>query len=405
MSRSARTAQAARLGAAWMPLTGSAHGIALEILLDGPLPRSELARRLDLSAASLTRLTKPMLDSGLLVETDSGYDAASGRPTRPLDVDDRSHHFVGVKLTADTAYGVLTTLRAEVLAAGEAPLHDRAPGTVASTVTTLVRSLTEQLGDVALADIRAVGVGLGGLVDATGDLVINARYLDWTSVPLGPMIEEELGLPVVVDNDVLSLTRAEQWFGTARRCDHFAVLTIGEGVGYGLVVHDEVVDRPDAGIGLLGHFPLDPNGPLCPLGHPGCADAMLTTGGITARATTALRRPLSYEQVLDLALAGDPVAHRVVDDAARALGRLVAAIGNLTMPRIVVLTGDGIRLAKVSGTTLAEAIRRDRNPYASPLDVRVQLTGFRDWARGAAVTAIRTFVLGLRAYDFHAQHA
>src|SRR6187455_2744950 len=134
MSSSPSTVPAARLGTAWTPLTGPAHVIALEVLLDGPLPRSEVARRLDLSAASLTRLTKPLLDSGLLVETDSGYDAASGRPTRPLDVDDRSHHFVGIKLTADTAYGVLTTLRANVLATDEAPLLDRAPNAVVSTV-------------------------------------------------------------------------------------------------------------------------------------------------------------------------------------------------------------------------------------------------------------------------------
>ena len=113
----------------------AAHAIALEVLLDGPLPRSELARRLDLSAGSLTRLSKPLLDSGLLVEIDSGYDAASGRPTRPLDVDERSHHFVGVKLTADTA------LRRADHAAGlrrspaaEAPLTDRTPAAVVSTV-------------------------------------------------------------------------------------------------------------------------------------------------------------------------------------------------------------------------------------------------------------------------------
>jgi predicted NBD/HSP70 family sugar kinase len=398
MSSSPAAASTIRLGTAWTPLTGPAHLIALEVLLDGPLPRSELARRLDLSAASLTRLTKQLLNSGLLVESDSGYDAASGRPTRPLDVDERSHHFVGIKLTSDTAYGVLTTLRANVLVAAEAPLLDRTPDAVASEVAELVRSLIQRTDGVAAADVRAVGVSLGGLVDDTGDVVVNARYLGWTSVPLGPMIEAELALPVVVDNDVLSLTRAEQWFGTARRCDHFAVLTIGEGVGYGLVVHDEVVDRPDAGIGLLGHFPLDPHGPLCPLAHTGCAEAMLTIDGITARAAAALRRPLRYDEVLDLARDSNPIARRVVDDAARALGGLVAAIGNLTMPKIVVLTGDGIRLAEVGDAALAEGIRRDRNPYASRLDVRVQLAGFPEWARGAAVTAIRTFVLGLRAH-------
>jgi predicted NBD/HSP70 family sugar kinase len=163
------------------------------------------------------------------------------------------------------------------------------------------------------------------------------------------------------------------------------------------VIHDKVVDRPDAGVGLLGHFPLDPAGPLCPLGHTGCADAMLTIGGIVARATAALRRPVAYEEVLDLAAGGDPLARRVVDDAARALGRLVAAVGNLTMPEMIVLTGDGIRLADVGAPALAAGVRHDRNPYASPLDVRVQPAGFPEWARGAAVTAIRTFVLGLRA--------
>ncbi len=74
-----------------------------------------------------------------------------GDRRRPLDVDDRSHHFVGIKLTADTAYGVLTTLRANVLATDEAPLLDRAPNAVVSTVAELVRSLIGQVRDVTPA--------------------------------------------------------------------------------------------------------------------------------------------------------------------------------------------------------------------------------------------------------------
>jgi predicted NBD/HSP70 family sugar kinase len=292
---------------------------------------------------------------------------------------------------------VLTSLRASVLHTAEVRLPQRTPAAVVATVADLVRALPAQSPGVAFGDVRAVGVSLGGLVDAAGDLVVDARYLGWAAVPLGRMLEAELGVPVVVDNDVLSLTRAEQWFGTARRCDHFAVVTIGEGVGFGLVVHDEVVDRPDAGIGLLGHFPLDPNGPLCPAGHAGCADALLTIDAVTSRASTSLRRPVGYDEVLDLAATGEPRCRRVVDDAARGLGRLVAAIGNLTMPKKIVLTGDGIRLAQVGERALAEGIRRDRNAMASPLDVTVQPAGFSEWARGAAVTAIRTFVLGLRS--------
>jgi len=385
----------ARPASSWTPLTGAAHSIAVEVLLDGPLARSELARRLDLSAGSLTRLSKPLLDSGLLLERAGAYDATSGRPTRPLDVDETSHHFVGVKLTADTAYAVLTTLRATVLDSEEARLDDTAPATIVATIAGVVRALAARLPHGS-GGVRAVGIGLGGRITAGGD-VSSARYLGWQDVPFGTALQAELTMPVVVDNDVLSLTRAEQWFGTASRCDHFAVVVAGVGIGYGLVVHDQVIDRPDAGVGLLGHFPLDPTGPLCPDGHNGCADAMLTIGGITARTSTALRRPVEYEEVLDLAAGGDPVARRVVDDSARALGQLVAAVGNLTMPKKVVLAGDGMRLAEVGRAALDDGIRCHRNAYAAPLDVEVQLSGFTEWARGAAVTAIQTFVLGTRA--------
>ncbi|WP_432562704.1 ROK family protein [Kineococcus sp. SYSU DK003] len=391
MSLDQSVSPAAHPQVVWTPLTGTAHSIALEVLLDGPLPRSELARRLDLSAGSLTRLSKPLLDSGLLVETTGVYDPTSGRPTRPLDVDDSTHHFVGVKLTADTAYAVLTTLRATVVAVREAPLTDRDPDTVATVVGGLVRTLAagEPRG------VRAVGVSLGGKVGPEGS-VDSARYLGWEDVPFGPVLERELGLPVVVDNDVLSLTRAEQWFGTASRCSHFALVVIGVGIGYGLVVHDEVLDRPDAGVGLLGHFPLDPHGPMCPDGHVGCAEAVLTTAALEFRASMALRRQVSVEELLDLAAAQDPAARRVVDEAARNLGTLLAAVGNFVMPEKIVLSGENARLADVGREALTAGIRAGRNPHASELDVDVQHTGFTEWARGAAVTAIRTFVLGHR---------
>ncbi|WP_432540960.1 ROK family protein [Kineococcus sp. SYSU DK002] len=365
------------------------------MLLDGPLPRSELARRLDLSAGTLTRLSRPLLDSGLLREIGEAPDPVTGRPTRPMDVDENSHLFVGVKLTATTVHVVLTSLRANVLRSTEAVLPDSSPDAVRATVVRLARAVVEEHGHRATAHVRAVGVALGGLVGEGGH-VLNASFLGWQDVPLGRDLEAELGLPVVVDNDLLSFTRAEQWFGSARRCGHFAVLTIGEGLGYGLVVRDEVLDRPDAGVGLLGHFPLLPGGPLCPEGHQGCADALLTVAAVESRASAALRRPVRYEDVLDLAAAGDRLARRVVDDSAYGLGVLVAAIGNLTMPEKVILSGEGIRLAVVGQDALHRGLHEHRSRYASALDLEVQPTGFTEWARGAAVTAIQTFVLGSR---------
>lgn len=385
----------------WSPLEGSSRDVALEVLRRGPLSRSEVSRRVGLSRGSLTRLARPLLESGLLVEVE-GDGAAGERPAgekgagekasgpRPLDVAVDQHRFVGVKVTADAVHAVVTDLRARTLRSTEAPLGGTSPEEVVDAVGTVVDRLG---GEGTGVPVAAVGVGVGGLVEGLGH-VRSARYLRWEDVDLGALLQQRTRLPVVVDNDVLSLARAEQWFGAARGCDHFAVVTVGEGIGYALVVHDRVVAGPDAGIGLLGHTPLASSGPTCPLGHVGCADALLTVGAVEARASVALRRPVVYAEVLRLAAAGDPAAARVVEDSARALGRLVALVANTTMPQKVVLSGDGVALAEVGRSALDAAVTADRDPRAGTVDVDVQAVGFAEWARGAAVTAIQTFVLG-----------
>ncbi|MGP3950769.1 ROK family protein [Streptomyces sp. 7N604] len=373
----------------WTPPSGAAHAVALEVLLRGPLPRSELARRLDLSPGSLTRLARPLLDSGLLVEAGTSHEPRTGRPTRPLDIAPQSHHFIGAKVTGDDVHVVVTTLRAEVIASARADLPGRDPASVVATVHRLAADLT-----AGVPRVTALGLSLGGRV-ADRATVTAAPFLEWTEdVPLGALLTEAFGLPAVVDNDLLALTRAEHWFGAGRGHDRFAVLTTGVSVGYGLVVHDAVVDSPDAGVGLLGHFPLDPLGPLCPSGHRGCATAMLSVPGICAAVSVGLRRQVPYEECLALAAAGDPVAQPVVTAAGRALGRLVAAVANITLTERFVLTGEGIGLAVTAREEMDEAIRDGRYPGAPPLSLEIRPIDFHEWARGAAATAIQTYVLG-----------
>ncbi|MFC9744935.1 ROK family protein [Streptomyces niveus] len=380
--------------APWAPLSGATHAVALEVLRRGPLSRSELARRLDLSAGSLTRLAKPLLDSGLLVESGStGHASRAGRPTRPLDVVADAHHFIGAKVTHEDAHAVLTTLRAEVVASARADLPGRDPASVVAVLRGLAAELGAELAPRS-RHITAAGVSLGGSV-ADHATVTAAPFLEWDDdVPLGALLSDALGVPTAVDNDLLALTRAEHWFGAARGRDRFAVLTVGAGIGYGLVTHDRVVDSPDAGVGLLGHFPLDPLGPLCPRGHRGCATAMLSTASLCAAASVGLRRHVGYDECLDLAASGDPVAGPLVLASGRALGRLVAAVANLTLTTEIVLTGEGSRLAEVAGDALREGLAYDRDPRASAVSLDVRPVDFGLWARGAAVTAIQAYVLG-----------
>ena len=368
----------------WPSLTPATRTAAVEILRHGPLSRSALARRLGLSAGSVTRLVSPLLADGLVVPV--GREGGIGRPSTPLDVVADGHHFAGVKLTASHGYAVLADLRSTVLTKVDAPLRGKSPGDVVASVTDLVRRCA-----IGFPPLTGVGVSLGGRA-ADHRLVTAAPYLGWSApVDLGGLVAAATGVPTVVDNDVLALTRATHWFGAARGADRFALVTIGIGIGYGLVVHDRLVDSDDAGVGLVAHLCLDPLGPLCARGHRGCAEAMLASGKIRDAVAVGRGFVHSYEECLDLAAAGDPVAGRVVGEAGRALGRLVAMVANLTMVPTVVLSGDGVRLASVAAAAVASGLAADRDPAADPVTVDVHPGGFDEWARGAAVTAIQSY--------------
>jgi predicted NBD/HSP70 family sugar kinase len=364
-------------------LSDSERALARAVLIHGPISRSELTSRLGLSPPSLTRLAKPFLDRGLLVELDDRSDGSVGRPVRPLDVRPGLAHFAGVKITGEALHVVATDVRAGLIAYEEHPLGTHEPEAVAAGIGRAVRGL-------GVDRIAGVGVSLGGAV--RDGRVEFAPVLGWTDVPFARLVEAELEVPASIENDLVALAEAERWFGRGAGIPGFVVITIGAGIGYALVVNGQTVHSREAGVGLGGHIPLATTGPVCHAGHRGCAEAMLTSGSIAAQVSAALQRPVDYDEVLRLAAAGDPAATTVVDEAAAALGRLVAMAVNLTLQPAAVLAGEGIGLFSLAEDRVRAAIAADRDPRAEPVALHVDDSGFSAWARGAATIAIQDAV-------------
>jgi predicted NBD/HSP70 family sugar kinase len=378
----------------WPALDGSHQRVAVEVLRFGPLPRAQLARRLGLSPGSLTRLTRPLIDAGLLVEGGPASGSASGaeqpgragRPSLPLDVRASSRRFLGVKITGDTLFSVVTDLRARVLAEHAVPLAGPDPAAVVRAVAEVARLLRADHPDVV-----GLGVGIGGLVLERRD-VARAHFLDWyDTVPLAALLQEATGLPTAVDNDVRALTAAEHWFGAGRGVPSLVVVTIGVGVGCGIVVHDRVVQGAHGGGGSIGIRPVVAPAPD---EHPRSPNDMISSGAVAHAASQALGRPVGYDEALRLAADGHAAARRVVDRAAGALGALVADIANLVDPELVILTGDGIGLVEVARPALDAALEHDRTEALAPARLDVRPFPFSEWARGAAAVAIQAHVLG-----------
>ncbi len=366
-----------------MSQVNSGVEVIREVLVRGPIARSELSSVLGLSAPSLTRIARPYIDSGLLLELEESRDGSMGRPTRPLVVSADIGRVIGIKITGDHIHLVLTDMQAHAVAQADAPIESSNPEDVARQIGQLVHELAGQSEHPVLH----VGVCLGGSVSDDGR-VLRAPFLGWRDVPLGEMLERSVGLPITLENDVVALAKAEYLVGAARGVPDFSLITIGVGIGYGLVIHGHAVKSADTGLGLGGHVTVDPSGPFCPYGHRGCARAMLSIDSICAQGRVALGRDVSYKELLALATAGEPAPQAIIESAASALGRLIFLSTSLIMHPTVVLSGDGIALWDVAESTVRAAANVQRDPDASPLNIIVDKSGFEAWARGAAAVAI-----------------
>ncbi|MEV0893767.1 ROK family transcriptional regulator [Promicromonospora sp. MEB111] len=372
--------------AVWPVLADAERGVLRELLIHGPLPRAEIARRLGVSRASLTRATRALMDHGLVAEGAVELRGATGRPSELLVVRHDARHFLGVKLTGDTVFAVVTDLGARIVAVHEEPISSREPDAVIDQIAVIHARFVEEYGTIV-----ACGVALAGdltLLDGR-QVVKKSQFLGWVDVYLAERLTARLRIPASAENDVRALTATEHWFGAGVGCSSLALITVGAGVGTGFVVDDRVVTGHHGRAGRLDHLPVDSAGPICGQGHRGCVSALLPNAAIV----DALRVPgLDFAGAVELARDGHAGARRAFTDAGHALGVLIGTVANALDPEKIVLAGDGLVVMELAGDEVYATIEQVRAPGIPPLSLDIQPFQFDEWARGGAVLGIRTML-------------
>lgn len=363
------------------------------VLTRGPLSRRDAARLTGLSAASVTKLVKPMIDHGYLVENDREA-GVPGRPQIPLQVDPTRHFAIGIKLMHSEIVGVVADLEAEVQTSQRMKLTDATPHGVVDAIEAITANLL-QSSPVERAKLLGIGIGLSGHINGATGVLHESPLLGWRNVPLRKMVAERMNLPVVIDNDVNTLAVAEQWFGPGSGFNSFAVVTVGAGVGCGLVLDGQLWQGVSGAAGEFGHMVVDPDGPECHCGKRGCLEAIASDTAIADALSRAVgRRITKVSQVVTMAHAGDQDAQRVFIQAGVALGRALAALVNLLNPPLIILSGEGVTASDLFMDALRAELDRDAfSTTAQDCTLLVRPLPDETWARGAAATMLRQGVL------------
>lgn len=359
------------------------------IKANGPIARAEVARLIGLSPATVTGITAELIEEGFVYEKAAG-DSSGGRPPILLAINPLGGYVVGIKLMEDHAIGALTDLEANILERHQLPLQDKSANNAISVMAALVEALLT-MGSVPRKKLIGVGVGLAGTVDFNHGLLRQSPYFGWRDMPVRDALQEQVSVPVFIDNDVNTFTLAERWFGSGQGMKDFLTVTIGRGVGLGIVTNGQFIRGAGGGAGEFGHIVVDPNGPLCDCGKHGCLESLVSDPALMLQARAAAKAGHlkeiveSLEDLAKLAEEQNEAAVSILAAAGAVFGQSIANLVNIFNPARILVSGEGVRNGPVFFDAMQTAIREFAMPgqYAD-LELRIEPWGDDTWARGAA---------------------
>lgn len=350
----------------------------------GSLSRAEIARMINLSPATVTQVTKSLLKRNLIEELES-VPSAGGRPARLIGLVQAAGVAIGVKVAAKLVEIVSVGIDGTILSAHSYP-YDAAVQDAFERLAVLLEGTIAEL----TTQILGVGVGVAGSVNSQDSGIVDAPTLGWSEARLGPFLRERLQIPVIVENDVNALAVAERLYGTGQTYSSFLTITIGRGIGCGMIVNGELQRGAFGGAGEIGHLPTMIDGPLCDCGAQGCLETIVGQKALEsqARELGLITESSGLDAVLRLAQEGNAQAEQLFKSAGVVLGRAIAAVVHIIDPQIVVLLGEGIAAWEFWQPGFEKGFRSGQWATRKTLPYVVEPWDDDKWALGAAALVL-----------------
>jgi predicted NBD/HSP70 family sugar kinase len=339
----------------------------------GAASRSELARRTGLSRTTVASIVGELEAAGVLVETEDGAGASprGGRPPRRLSFSRGAGVAIGIDFGKRHLRVAAADLSHTILAEAERPV--RAEDPAEAGLDAAVGLVEEVMAGAGVTGDQVVGVGLGlpGPIDRRSGRVGSSSILPgWVGVRAADELSARLALPVEVDNDANLGALAELYWGAAAGRSHVVYLKISTGIGAGLVLDGRLFHGSGGMAGEIGHAIVDEQGPVCRCGKRGCLETLAGASALAELLEPRLGRAISTAELLALATSGDSGARRVIADAGRHIGGVVATLCDLFNPELIVVGGELGRAGEVLLDPMREQVHRNAIP-ATARDVEI----------------------------------
>ncbi|GGB29359.1 ROK family glucokinase [Virgibacillus dakarensis] len=274
-----------------------------------------------------------------------------------------------------------------------------------SIVTDIWDSITDKLKTVQFKQILGIGIGAPGFIDGATGLVYEAVNIGWKkNFQLAKLFSEITKLPVFVENDANIAVLGENWKGAGNHSENLIAITLGTGVGGGIIANGEILNGVNGTAGEIGHITVDPDGFSCNCGKKGCLETIASATGIVRQAKELAKQApdsrlasllqesgsITAKDVFSLAGQGDLLSKTVIERTGDVLGFAIANLATVINPSII-LIGGGVSKA---GDQLITIIKSAFHKYALPrvsdvCDIKVAQLGNDAGIIGAAYLVLQ----------------
>lgn len=377
--------------AAISTLRAANRALVLDLLgRSAPVSRADIARITGLSRSTVSSIVQELLTEGLAQESRGTEPArGGGRPPTLISVRGAPGVLLGVDIGHRHVRVAVTDLAARPLA--ERALVVDVDHSAADALDVAAAMVADCLADAGLAGggSRVVGVGMGvpGPVDPRTGVVSSPILPNWVGLAPATELARRIGMPVRVDNDANIGALGEIEYGAARGHADVIYVKASSGIGAGLVLAGRLYRGATGIAGEIGHVRLTDDGPVCRCGNRGCLETAVAAPKLVELLQPAYAESLTVERMLELGGDGDVGVNRILDDAGRSVGRVLADLCNHLNPGMIVIGGD-MRVSQSFLRGIRDSVERYAQPdTTSALQVVAGRLGDRAGVMGALVIA------------------
>ncbi|QSO50931.1 ROK family transcriptional regulator [Alicyclobacillus curvatus] len=372
------------------------RSIVLNLLrFHSPLSRVEISRQTGLTKATVSGIIEQLIQEQYVLEDGLLQSTGVGRKPVPLRFNPGAGHVIGVDVGVDYFRVLVMDLSCRVLNTYEDAIADTESADETYHKMVDIIKIAVHAASHSPLGVIGVGVGIPGLVDSTRGVILNAPNLHWKDIPLRSMLEGELGLPIFIENEANVGAIGEQLFGAGRDVSNVVFLSLGRGIGTGIILNDHLI-RGQAGIaGEFGHMTIDENGPECSCGNRGCLELYASETAVIRHYKKLTNLSVSFKNIIKRLEEGDENAKKAVESAAHYLGVGLASLVNALNPALILVSSRFASAEQEVISTVAEVIsgRSFIAPY-SPARVQTSQFGSSSCGIGAGALALQAHFSG-----------